>query len=223
LSLARPQAPADGLAAWIAPPRTALLIVDMQADFAAPDGAMARAGADLADVPAALATAGRLVAGARAVGAAVVFVGLATRPEADSPAWAERTRRRGGDPQAESEVCRAGARGAAFHGPKPRLGELVIAKTRYSAFFATDLDRALRERGLDTLVVCGLTTECCIDCTVRDAFQLDYQVFVARDACAAYDRDLHEGALKSLEINCAIVVDADEALAAWRQAPPGDG
>ena len=65
------------------------------------------------------------------------------------------------------------------------------------------------------MVVCGLTTECCIDSSVRDAFHLDYHVFVVRDACATYETDLHEAALRSLDLNCAILVDTAQVVAAW--------
>lgn len=205
----------DGLRDWIAPPRTALLVVDMQTDFAAPDGAMGRAGADLSAVPAALAAAQRLAGAARAAGVPVVFVGLMTTPEDDSAAWAERLRRLGGDPAGDLALCRAGTLGAAFVGPIPLVGEPVVAKLRYSGFFRTDLDAQLQRLGVDTLVIAGLATECCVDCTARDAFHLDYHVFLAADACAAYAPDLHEAALKSLALNCAIVVTADEVIAAW--------
>ena len=208
----------DGLAAWIAPDRTALLIIDMQADFASPEGVLGAAGVDLGSVPAALAAAERLAEAARETGAPVVFIGLQTSAEEDSPAWAERSRRRGGDPDSDSGLCRAGTAGAAFVGPMPRSGEPVIGKLRYSGFFRTDLDTTLRRLGVDTLVVCGLTTECCVDCTVRDAFHLDYQVFIATDACAASEPDLHEGTLKSLELNCAILVGTDAVAAAWAGA-----
>jgi len=67
-------------------------------------------------------------------------------------------------------------------------------------------------------VVCGLTTECCVDGTVRDAFNLDYHVFIATDACAAYEADLHAGALKSLELNCAILAPVDQIQRAWQRA-----
>jgi ureidoacrylate peracid hydrolase len=204
----------DGLPAWIAPQRTALVIVDMQIDFASPGGAMGVAGADLSAVPAALGAARRLADAARAAGAPVVFVGLITAPEDDSAAWAERLRRLGGDPEAAT-LCRAGTRGAAFAGPIPLAGERVVAKLRYSGFFRTDLDAQLQRLGVDTLVVAGLTTECCVDATARDAYQLDYHVFVARDACAAYDQALHAAALKSLELNCAILADTDELVRAW--------
>jgi ureidoacrylate peracid hydrolase len=208
---------ADGLAAWIAPSRTALVVIDMQVDFASPEGALGGY-VDLSTVGPALEKAAALVEAARRAGVAVVFVGLQTSPGQDSAAWNERMRRRGGDPEQDSALCRAGSPGAAFVGPRPAAGELVIAKTRYSGFFGTDLDAELRGRGLDTVVACGLTTECCVDCTVRDAFHLDYHVFVARDACAAYEPDLHEGALKSLDLNCAILVDTDQVVSAWAQA-----
>ena len=114
-------------------------------------------------------------------------------------------------------LCRRGELGAAFIGPLPEPGEWVVAKTRYSAFFDTDLHAILTAMKVDTLVICGLTTECCVDGTVRDAFQLDYQVFIPKDACAAYEADLHQGALKALALNCAIVVEAEDVIAAWRR------
>ena len=205
----------NALRAWIAPARTALVIVDAQTDFASPEGAMGRAGANLSAVPAALAAARRLADAARAAGAPVVFVGLMTAPEDDSAAWAERLRRQGGDPAADLALCRTGTLGAAFVGPIPLVGEPVVPKLRYSGFFRTDLDAQLQRLGVDTLVVAGLTTDCCVDCTVRDAFHLDYHVFVAADACAAYDAALHAATLKSLAINCAILVTTDQVEAAW--------
>jgi len=208
----------DGLKAWISPGRTALLIIDMQVDFASPEGALGRAGVDLSSVPAALAAAKRLAEGARESGVPVVFVGLQTSREEDSVAWSERMRRRGGDADGESGLCREGTTGAAFVGPAPRAGEAVIGKLRYSGFFRTDLDATLQRLGVDTLVVCGLTTECCVDCTVRDAFHLDYHVFIATDACAAYEPALHDGALRSLDLNCAILTNTDAVTAAWAEA-----
>lgn len=208
---------ADGLAAWIAPSRTALVIIDMQVDFASPQGVLGRSGMDMSVVEPALAAAQRLAEGARAAGTPVIFVGLETRADTDSRAWKERMRRRGGSPDEESGICRADDEGSAFYGPKPAPGELVVPKIRYSGFYGTTLDAALKAQGVDTIIACGLTTECCVDSTVRDAFHLDYHVFVASDACAAYEPDLHEGALKSLDLNCAILVTADQVLAAWRE------
>ena len=206
-------APRKPVAEWLAPRRTALVIVDMQADFALADGALGQAGVDLSTVPAALAAAERLAEGARAADVPVIFVGLQTSAKTDSPAWRERAWRL--DQDAGADLCRRGEPGADFVGPRPQPGERVIAKRRYSAFFDTDLHATLMAMKVDTLVVCGLTTECCVDFTVRDAFQLDYQVFIAADACAAYEPDLHEGALKALALNCAIVVDSSDVIGAW--------
>ena len=203
----------DALADWIAPARTALVIVDMQLDFASPDGVLGKLGVDLSTVPDALAAAERLAQAARAANVPVIFAGLQTSADTDSPVWTEWARRRG---QASGDaLCREGQPGAAFVGAQPQAGERVIAKQRYSAFFETDLNATLKALGVDTLVIAGLTTECCVDCTTRDAFHLDYQVFIAADACAAYEADLHDGALKALALNCAIVVGTDEVVAAW--------
>ncbi|MEH0198397.1 isochorismatase family cysteine hydrolase [Caulobacter sp. CCNWLY153] len=206
------------LPAWIAPGRTALAVIDIQVDFASPDGLLGQYGVDMGMAAPAVDAATALVAAARQARVPVVFVGLFTAPDTDSPAWNERMRRRGGDPDSEAALCRAGQPGSAFFGPQPADGELVIAKTRYSGFVGTDLDARLKVMGVDTLVVCGLTTECCVAATAADAFDLDYHVFVAADACAAYEPDLHEVALKTMGLNTAILTDSVEVAKAWKEA-----
>ncbi|HEY1962292.1 MAG TPA: cysteine hydrolase [Rhizomicrobium sp.] len=200
---------------WIARGRTALLVIDMQTDFASRDGAAGLAGHDLSAVPPALGNAARLTASARAAGVPVIFVRLETSPENDSPAWAERARRHGQSPEQALALCRAGTRGADLVLVPALAGDLVVTKHRYSAFMGTSLDAVLKERGIDTLVACGLTTECCVDSTVRDAFHRDYHVFLVGDACASYDSTLHDATLRSLDLNFAIVIRTEEAVAAW--------
>lgn len=200
---------------WVAPGRTALLVIDMQVDFGSPDGLAAQWGEDLSTVPAALAAAERMVEAARAARVPVVFVGLFTTEAGDSPVADERNRRRGLDPDAGPALCRANSPGSDFVGPKPRSGEPIFRKKRYSPFWDTDIDASLRAMGVDTLVVAGLTTECCVADTAKDAFNHDYHVFVAADACAAYAPDLHSAALKMLDLNAAIVTDTASIAAAW--------
>lgn len=202
---------------WIAPACAALLVVDMQVDFASPEGAAGLAGHNLSAVPQAVSNAGRLAESARAAGVPVIFVRLETSPEQDSPAWIERVRRRGDTPEKALALCRAGTRGAELVLSPDAARDIVIGKQRYSAFVGTSLESILKERGLDTLVVCGLTTECCVDSTVRDAFQRDYHVFLAGDACASYDSALHEAALRSLEMHFAIIIGTENAVAVWSQ------
>lgn len=209
---------AEGLADWITPSRTAVLIIDMQVDFAAPDGSCALGGCDMSAVPAALAAAERLALAARQAGALVVFPRLWTEPATDSVVWRERRRRMGQVREDGRYPCRAGSRGAEFYGPLPQPGELIVSKHKYSAFFGTDLDALLRERRVDTLVFAGLTTECCVDSSVRDACHLDYHVFIAADACAAYGEEMHRQTLAVLELNCAILTDVALVEAAWADA-----
>lgn len=203
------------LQTWIEPGRTALVIVDMQVDFAAPEGLSAQWGMDLSAVPGALAAADRLAAAARRAGAPVAFVGLFTTPDTDSEVWCERGRRRGHDPGESPALCRAGARGSDFFGPQPQADDLIFRKTRYSPFWDTDIAARLRAMGVDSLVVAGLTTECCVDSTARDAFNHDFHVFIPVDACAAYEPALHAAALRMLELNTAILTDAEAVAAAW--------
>jgi ureidoacrylate peracid hydrolase len=194
-----------------------VLVIDMQVDFASPDGVLG-AFIDMSVVKPALAAAEKLVADARAAGVPVVFVGLSTTPETDSPAWNERMRRRGGDPGCRRGPVPGRAGRVGVLRPQPAPGELVVPKTRYSGFVGTDLDMQLTKLGVDTLVVAGLTTECCVDSTVRDAFDLDYHVFVAADACAAYEADIHEASLKVMALNSAILTDTAAIADAWKGA-----
>ena len=202
------------LKAWIAPQRTALLLVDMQVDFAAPDGALGRDGADLTMARAAIANAVQLADAARAAGVPCLFARLITRDSDETAMLQEWKTRRGHEHDAP--LCREGTRGAEFVGPQPLADEAVFSKNRYDAFSGTGLDAHLRGIKRDTLVIAGLTTECCVDSTARTAFERDYHVFIASDAVAAYEKDLHDGALKALELNCAILSASADIRAAWK-------
>ena len=198
---------------WIAPTRTALLVIDCQVDFGAPDGEMARRGADMTAPQAALAKAGCLVEAARSADATVVFVRLITNPAAESYVIREARARQGED---GPDLCLEGTHGADFIGPQPLSGEAVISKSRYSAFSHTGLADRLHAGGIDTLVLAGLTTECCVAAAAWDAFERDFHVFIAADACAAYEDDLHRHALKALAQSGAVVVDVAAFAEIWK-------
>lgn len=198
---------------WIAPNRTALLVIDMQVDFGAPDGALALQGADVAAAQDALAKAQELTAAARAAQVPVIFVRLLTRPGGETHIIAEEKARRGDD---GPDLCVEGTRGADFIGPQPQPGEAIVSKTRYSAFAHTGLDKQLRTQDIDTLVLVGLTTECCVASSAWDAFERDFHVFIAADACAAYEPELHEQALKALGLSGAVVASVQDFAAGWK-------
>jgi nicotinamidase-related amidase len=197
---------------WIAPGRTALLLIDMQVDFGGADGAMAKAGYDIAAPRAAVAKAALLAEAARAHGIPCVFVRLITRKEDETSFLREWKARRGAGSPA---LCPEGARGADFIGPRPQGGEMVFSKKRHDGFAGTGLDAALRGEGIDTLVMTGLTTECCIAATARSAFERDYHVVLVPDATACYEPDLHRAALRALSLNCASLVSTKEVHGIW--------
>lgn len=195
----------------------ALCVIDIQVDFASPDGALGRMDVPVAHTAAAVGNAARLAEAAREAGVPVFFVGLKTDPATDSASWIKWMRYRGVDPDAAYAVCRDGSAGAHFYRVLPRDGDHIVWKRRYSAFVDTDFDVQLRALGIGTLVVCGLTTECCVDSTVRDAFQRDWLVVVAGDACAAYRDDLHAHTLEVLAESFALVLDTDDIAGSWRR------
>jgi ureidoacrylate peracid hydrolase len=198
---------------WIKPERTALLLIDMQLDFAAPEGGLGKDGMHMGAPQAAVREASSLADAARRAGVACVFVRLITRDQDETAFLREWKKRRGAD---GPPLCREGTQGAEFVGPQPQSGEMVFSKKRYNAFIGTGLDAALRGEGIDTLVVAGLTTECCIDSSVRDAFERDYHVFVVEDATACYEPELHAAAIRALALNCARIARAAEVRDAWK-------
>ena len=207
---------ADALSPMLDPARTALVVIDVQHDFAASDGAMGLAGCDLSDVEAVIDRIERLIVAARAAGATVAFTRVVTRPETDSEAL-KRLYARKGHGEAAVAICRAGAPGAAFYRVAPQPGDIEVAKPLFSSFVGSDLDEQLRARGISNLVLAGLTTDCCVDCTARDGLHRGYDGFVVGDACSAYHPALHAAALMSLTQSCAIAVSTAAVEAAWRR------
>jgi len=197
---------------WIAPNRTALVIVDMQVDFGSPDGEMARRGADVSACQQAVKKAVQLADAARTIGVSVVFVRLLTHPGGENRIVRESKERQGDD---QPDLCVEGSRGADFIGPQPQAGEAIFSKTHFSAFARTGLADQLHAQGVDTLVLAGLTTDCCVQSSAWDAFERDFHIFIAEDACAAYREDFHRPILKALQASAAIVAPVANFVAVW--------
>ncbi|MDB5394027.1 MAG: isochorismatase [Rhodospirillales bacterium] len=209
-----PLVEAAALPPMIAPSRTALVIIDVQEDFVSPSGAAGHWGIDLGVFEPPLGKIETLIAAARAKGVTLTYVRVVSRPETDIDALKLLHQRKGRPPQALA-ICRAGTSGVDYYRIKPEAGDMEIEKTLYSSFAGTDLDAQLKAKNIDTLVVVGFTTECCVDSTVRDAFHHNYNVFVVADACAAYEEELHYGALNALSKNCALLTDCASVVSAW--------
>lgn len=199
------------------PQQGALLVVDVQRDFAAPE-AVARFDSDVrARVRAAVEHVGALVDSARAHGVRLIWARLEQDP--DDPWWSSRWLRGllGADTGTlrAREPCMAGTPGADWYRVAPRRGEEVVTKRRYSAFHGTGLAAMLRASDLTWLAVCGLTTDCCVDATVRDAFQGGWRTVVVSDATATYSFDRHRHTLDVLGLHAAVVIDTRSLCEVW--------
>lgn len=211
-----PHADPATLGQMLAPARAALVVVDVQTDFAAPFGLIGRVGGDLSAIEPAIDRIEAMIAAGRAAGATIAFMRVVTRPETDTAAMKTLYERKGrGGQQA---ICRADDGGADYYRVKPEPGDIEIEKLMFNSFHRTDLDARLRARGIDTLVMTGFSTDCCVDATARDAFHRDYHVFVVSDASGCYEPGLHRNALEMLEKNCALLVTSDAVEAAWTDA-----
>jgi nicotinamidase-related amidase len=95
-------------------------------------------------------------------------------------------------------------------GLEPLDDELVVHKLRYDAFLFTTLEDDLREGGIDTVVIGGVITNCCVDTTARSAFMRGFDVLVLADAVATFaqERELHDAALRNLALLFAVVGDS---------------
>jgi nicotinamidase-related amidase len=81
---------------------------------------------------------------------------------------------------------------------KPAAGDIVITKHQWGAFYGTELDLQLRRRKIETIVLCGVSTNLGVETTARDAYQLGYNQVFAVDAMAAFSKDEHEATVKHI-------------------------
>jgi nicotinamidase-related amidase len=180
---------------------TALAVVDMQVDFCGPGGYMDRLGADLELLRAPIGPIARVLAAARGAGLRVFHTREGYRPDlADVQPWKRLEKPGGqariGDP---GPLGRALIRGEPCWDFVPELspaaGEPVFDKSGFGAFAFTDLDRVLRQWGVENLVLTGVTTDCCVHSVLREAIDRGYDCLVLEDCVGASRRVYHDAAL----------------------------
>jgi ureidoacrylate peracid hydrolase len=189
------------------PRRTALIVIDVQNDFCHADGWAGKSGMDVSGMPALI----KRIAAARANNVHVAFVKLVGDASTDSAAWL-------GDDGVRGSICRTGTWGAEFMHAAPLPGEPVIAKTRYGAFTKTNLDAILADWGVDTIAFAGVSTNVCVESTLREAFMRDFHVVIASDCVAAYRKESHDATLATIARNFGRVLSSEELIAAWHGA-----
>src|SRR6267143_2641594 len=208
------------------PGHAGLVIIDMQRDFLEPGGFGAVLGNDVSLLRRTIAPTRRLLEAARRAGLTIIHTREGHRPDlADLPP-AKKARGRLasgiGDPGPMGRIL---VRGEAGHDIIPELypigGEPVIDKPGKGAFYQTDLDLVLRNRGIDTLFVCGVTTEVCVNTTVREANDRGYRCVVLSDCCASYFPEFHDMGLKMVKAQGGIFgsVTSSRALLVGMRPP----
>lgn len=206
--------------------RTAIVIIDMQRDFLEPGGFGDSLGNDIAQLTRAVAPCRALLARARELGITIIHTREGHRPDlTDAP----RAKIERGEPAvrigAEGPMGRILIRGEPGHDIVPELyplpGEPVIDKPGKGAFYATDLQAILRNRNIEALIVCGVTTEVCVHTTVREANDRGYRCIVPGDCCGSYFPEFHEVGLRMIAAQGGIfgwVTDSSKILSAFAQS-----
>jgi nicotinamidase-related amidase len=209
--------------------RTAMLIIDMQRDFLEPGGFGEALGNDVSLLQAAVKPLQAVLAAARDAGLLVIHTREGHRPDLSDapPAKIERgaPSKRIGD---RGPMGRILIRGEPGHDIVPELypiaAEPVIDKPGKGAFYQTDLESMLRNCAIENLLVAGVTTEVCVNTTVREANDRGYRCIVLGDCCASYFPDFHDMGLKMIKAQGGIfgwVSDSKNAIAALTRPAQG--
>jgi biuret amidohydrolase len=206
----------------VEPARTAVIVIDMQRDFLEPGGFGETLGNDVSLLAKAVEPCKTLLSGARKNKLLVIHTREGHRPDmSDAP----RAKVERGAPSlrigAPGPMGRILIRGEPGHDIVPDLypqpGEPVIDKPGKGAFYATDLHSILQHRGIENLIVCGVTTEVCVHTTVREGNDRGYRCIVPGDCCASYIPEFHEVGLRMVKAQGGIfgwVSDSARILAA---------
>lgn len=190
--------------------RTALVMIDMQRDFLLPGGFGEALGNDVSQLAGCISPARQLLDWARSVRMSVVHTKEAHAPDLSDcpPAKLQRGApgKRIGDPGPMGRILIDGEPGSDFL-PElaPLAGERVLRKPGKGAFYATDLDDWLQKRNISSLVFAGVTTEVCVQTTMREANDRGYNCLLIEEATASYFPHFKQATLDMVRAQGGIV------------------
>ncbi len=213
------------------PARSAVIVVDMENDFAAKGGMFDRAGVDISGAQKAIPPTAKVLAAARQAGIKIVYLKMGYRPDLSDLGATDsvnRTRHlkfgigqkiQTPDGRESRVLIRDTWDTDIVPELKPQTGDIVLYKTRFSGFYQTDLDATLKKLGIKYLIVTGVTTSICVESTVRDAMFRDYLCVLLRDCMSepiGHDlpRTNHEASLLNVEVLFGWVSESDQFIKA---------
>jgi len=214
------------------PAHTAVIVVDMENDFAAKGGMFDRAGVDISGAEKAIGPTAKVLATARQTGMKIIYLKMGYRDDLSdlgAPDSVNRTRHlrfgvgqkiRAPDGRESRILIRDTWDTDIVSELKPQLNNIVLYKTRFSGFYQTDLDVTLKKLGIKYLIVTGVTTSICVESTVRDAMFRDYLCVLLKDCMSepiGHDlpRSNHEASLLSVEVLLGWVSDSEHFIKAF--------
>src|SRR3954462_12457981 len=182
------------------PETTALVIIDMQGDFLEPGGFGSALGTDVSLLSSAIEPLQKVLAAARELGMTIIHTREGHRPDlSDCPP--AKLARGGfiGEPGPNGRILVRGEYGHDIvDALAPAPGEVVLDKPGKGSFYATDLELILRNRGIASLIVTGVTTEVCVHTTVREANDRGFECLVLEDCCGSSFAEFHDVGLRMI-------------------------
>lgn len=197
----------------INPKHTALLVIDIQKDFAAPDGARGKAGGDLSLVDPMVHGLEKLIPLAEQVGVLVLYTQQIYSRDKLNDLQKEQF-----DLDGKIIMCDPKTGGHEFYRIHPPP-ELVFEKQNFNVFSNPQLQEILTVRGIKTLVITGMDTYYCVETAIRNGFDLGYKIVVPEDliACNGQHIEMHNRTLELVRKTYGVVVNSTNLQENWRK------